>query len=83
MHVDGDPLIWIQCVIYYTYLYLFHAGIDNARNATKIENPAFDAREKLDMSNLFIFYSFQIMWLLLLIGLYIYIHIFIYVCVCA
>ena len=29
------------CVIYYTHLYLFHAGIHNARNATKIEKSCF------------------------------------------
>ena len=30
-------LIWIQqCVTYYTYLYIFYAGISNARNETQI-----------------------------------------------
>ena len=35
-------LIWVQqCAIYYTYLYPFHAGISNARNATKIQESCF------------------------------------------
>ena len=31
-----SPLFASSSVLYYTYLDLFHAGIDNARNATKI-----------------------------------------------
>ena len=53
-------------VIYYAYLYLFRAGIDNARNATK----SFDVKWTLSMSNLFIFYSLQSIWLSLLMGLH-------------
>ena len=31
-------LIWVHyCVVYYTYLYIYHAGVDNARKATKIK----------------------------------------------
>ena len=30
-----------ESVIYYTYLYFFHEGIDKAMNAPKIENSCF------------------------------------------
>ena len=33
-----SPSFESSSMIYYTYLYLFHAGINNARNATKIRN---------------------------------------------
>ena len=63
------PIIWVkQCIIYYTYLYLFHAGINNARSAIKLRKPCFRCKKNTwhDVSN----YIFQPpKYLSLLIGL--------------
>ena len=49
MHVNWDPphLNLVACyIIYYTYLYLFHAWIDKARNETKIRKVLLSMQEE-------------------------------------
>ena len=68
MFMDGDPIIWVQqCAIYYTYLYLFYAGINDVGNATQMTKVLLS--RTLGMSTLTIFYSLQNIRLSLLIGL--------------
>ena len=43
MHVDWDPLH--LSLVAYTYLYLFHAGIDKTRNGTKIRKSCFRCKK--------------------------------------
>ena len=46
MYVYWDlPHLSLVCVIYHTYLYFFHAGIDDAENATKWEKSWFQCKK--------------------------------------
>ena len=64
------PLIWVyKRVIYYTYLYLFHVGIENARNAIKIEKSWFRYKKNTWYVKSNYVYSLQNIWLLLWINL--------------
>ena len=52
-------VVWVySCVIYYIYLYHYHAGIDNSGNATK--GPVFYVKGAIGISYLTIFCNFQI-----------------------
>ena len=47
MHLDLDPPHLSLLTWYYTYLYLFHAGIDKERYETKIRKVLLSMQEHL------------------------------------